>query len=329
MQLTLPFLEKVALKKLGAKERANASSLILALDMYGARFGLDQPHRLAQFLAQVMHESGAFTWDREIWGPTPAQQRYDIRTDLGNTPERDGDGKKNMGRGPIQLTGGYNISKFYDWCVQEGLRPPDFRANPDKINTDPWEGLSAIWYWAVGNPTGKSLNRYADIGDVEMVTKKVNGGLNGFDDRLRYLARVSLALLGYPPEKLEKYQAAKGLEVDGICGPKTRAALHTDLMALTPGAAASPKTQVAPVVEEKSVAVTPPELDKPVEKTSGFWERIGSISMAGGGLGALVFGDWRVTAAAFGGIVVIGLIGLVFHARIIAAVRAIKAGIEA
>ena len=184
--LNLAQLDKIAGKKV---DGANAVSFLSAFNTYGLRYGMTLPHREAQVLAQVMHESGAFRWDREIWGPTPAQERYDIRTDLGNTPERDGDGKKNAGRGPIQVTGVYNIGRFYEWCVKQELNPPDFRKNPDLINTDPWEGLSVIRYWSAGNPTGKSLNRYADIGDVEMITKKVNGGLNGFDDRLRWSFR--------------------------------------------------------------------------------------------------------------------------------------------
>src|SRR5690606_6017794 len=123
-------------------DRANIASVVGALDTFGKRIGLDQPHRIVHYLAQLMHESGRFRYDREVWGPTPAQERYDTRTDLGNTPERDGDGYKNRGRGPIQLTGGYNIGEFEDWCVEMFGRSavPRFRDNPDLINTDPWEG---------------------------------------------------------------------------------------------------------------------------------------------------------------------------------------------
>ena len=82
----------------GRVNESNLASVLVALDKYGDRFGMDRPHRLTQYFAQLMHESGDFRYDREIWGPTAAQQRYDTRTDLGNTPEKDGDGYRYRGR---------------------------------------------------------------------------------------------------------------------------------------------------------------------------------------------------------------------------------------
>ena len=70
MKLTYDTIAKAARK---VPDRANANALIVALNQYGERYGLLVPHRLAQFLAQVMHESGEFRYDREVWGPTPAQ----------------------------------------------------------------------------------------------------------------------------------------------------------------------------------------------------------------------------------------------------------------
>ncbi len=84
-----------------------------------------------------------------------------------------------MGRTGMQLTGKANYQAFYDWCVERGFNSPDFVANPDLVNTDPWEGLVPLWYW-----DSRNLNRYADQGDIETITKKVNGGMNGFDDRV-------------------------------------------------------------------------------------------------------------------------------------------------
>ncbi len=91
----------------GKVNESNLTSVLVALDRYGDRFGMDRPHRLAQYFAQLMHESGDFRYDREIWGPTPAQQRYDTRADLGNTPEKDGDGYLYRGRTGMQLWQGH------------------------------------------------------------------------------------------------------------------------------------------------------------------------------------------------------------------------------
>lgn len=311
-----------------APNPANANSVVVALDRYGALFGLDQPHRLAEYLPQLMHESADFRYDREIWGPTAAQKRYEGRKDLGNTEP--GDGKKFAGHTAMQITGRDNTRRFRDWC-RKFIDPkaPDFLEHPDLMNTDPWEGLGPIWYWAVGNPTGQSLNRYADQGDVENITVKINGGRNGFTDRLDYLVRVSLVMLGFAPTDVRGFQKQAGVKIDGDPGPKTRAALHQALVRLTVPLDRADDVQAAPVVEEKPVAVTPAELDKPIGKTGGFWERIGQL----GGLSAIAgftwLGDWKVILAITGGLVVLTVVGLVFHARIIATVKEIKAAVTA
>lgn len=66
-------------------------------------FGIDTPARQAAFLAQIGHESGGLHWLVEIWGPTAAQRRYELRQDLGNN--QPGDGLRFRGRGLIQITG--------------------------------------------------------------------------------------------------------------------------------------------------------------------------------------------------------------------------------
>lgn len=249
MQITAAQIAKIAG---GRPDKSNINSIVIALDEYGPRTGLDKPHRLAHFIAQLAHESGRFKYDREIWGPTAAQRKYEGRKDLGNTVK--GDGKKFAGRGPIQITGRSNVKRFHAWCTKEGLAPPDFVTDPDLINTDPWEGLSAIWYWAAGNPTGKSLNAFADTNDIEMITRRINGGLNGFDDRVALYTRAALVLAGYEPIDVKAFQTdaqkagllPKGKEqLDGVAGPKTRAAMHMRLAQEHPAVnvSASPVTE--------------------------------------------------------------------------------------
>lgn len=114
---------------------------------------------------------------REIWGPTPAQLRYQGRADLGNL--RPGDGRKYMGRGLIQITGHSNYMS-----VRDGLRiylpnVPDFEQSPELLEVPVWAAHSAGWFWAV-----RGLNELADSGAFMSITRRINGGTNGYDDRL-------------------------------------------------------------------------------------------------------------------------------------------------
>lgn len=198
----------------------------MGLAEYGPRASLNQPHRLAHYVAQVMHESGAFNHDREIWGPTAAQKRYEGRKDLGNTVK--GDGSKFRGRGLIQITGRANRRAFTKWARQIDPKAPNFEANPEAVVTDPWEGLGPIWYWDSGNPDSRSLNRYAGDNNIEMVTRRINGGLNGYADRLSWYTKVALVLLGYGAKDVKRFQKdhPDAGQADGIAGEKTRMALH-------------------------------------------------------------------------------------------------------
>jgi putative chitinase len=241
----------------GTPNASNLNSVLLALNNYGHGVDLDNRVNLSHFLPQLLHESGSFKYDREIWGPTKAQKGYEGRKDLGNTQK--GDGSKFRGFGPIQLTGRNNVTKFYKWCLKKGFSPPDFTKQPSQIATDPWEGLSAIWYWDAGNPEGKSLNRYAQDNNIIMITKRINGGLNGFDDRLMYYGRVALVLLGYGVSKAEiiKFQKAhpEAGSADGVIGDKTRMALHSALSGANPFKEVREVEVVKEVEVEKEVAI--------------------------------------------------------------------------
>lgn len=252
-----------------APNESNMKSLRTSLDLYGSKFNLDAPQILPQFLCQWMHESGSFKYDKEIWGPTPAQKRYEGRKDLGNTQK--GDGKKFMGRTAAQLTGRANYAAFTKWCREnvKDREVPDFTKNPELINQDPWEGLVPIWYWVYGNPERKSLNKYAQDNNIEMITQRINGGKNGLGDRMDYYVRCALVLLGYSIGKtpaalktaLTKFQKERKLEVDGIAGAMTRQELHIALGGKNPFKEVVKVNK--PVAVDKPVAVVAEDVKKP------------------------------------------------------------------
>lgn len=133
-------------------------------------FGISTPERQAAFLAQIGHESGGLHWSSEIWGPTSAQKRYEGRLDLGNTEP--GDGFRFKGRGLIQTTGRANYEATGDALGVDLISDPVQLAQPELA------ARSAAWFWA-----DRGLNELADAGEFERITKRVNGGLNGYAER--------------------------------------------------------------------------------------------------------------------------------------------------
>ena len=143
---------------------------------------LDSGLRLAHFIAQTGHESMGFGRFTEIWGPTPAQTRYEGRADLGNV--NPGDGYRYRGRGPIQITGRSNYRRYGQMI---GV---DLEGNPD-LAASPAVGIQiACAYWLASR-----LNAAADRDDIEAVTRLINGGLNGIADRRARLAAAKGLLL--------------------------------------------------------------------------------------------------------------------------------------
>ena len=146
-----------------------------------ARYEINTPLRRAHFLAQIGHESGRLRYCREVWGPTPAQQRYEGRADLGNI--HPGDGPRFLGRGLIQLTGRSNYSQ-----ASQALGV-DFIGQPKLLESPEYAALSAGWFWH-----SRGLNRLADSDAALAITKRINGGTNGLEDRLKLLERAKRAL---------------------------------------------------------------------------------------------------------------------------------------
>lgn len=146
-----------------------------------ARYQIDTPLRQAHFLAQIGHESGRLQHTREIWGPTEAQKRYEGRKDLGNTEP--GDGSRYRGRGLIQITGRANYAKA------SAALGPDFVAKPELLEEPEWAPLSAAEFWC-----RNGCNELADKDDVVALTRRINGGTNGLDDRKKLLEKARKVL---------------------------------------------------------------------------------------------------------------------------------------
>lgn len=147
-----------------------AGVFVSALNTAMNRYAIVGPLRVAAFIAQVGHESGQLRWVREIWGPTAAQASYEGRADLGNIVA--GDGSKYRGRGLIQITGRAN----YAACGEAlGL---DLINNPQLLELPQHAAISAAWFWST-----RALNTLADQGKFVTITRRINGGLTGQDDR--------------------------------------------------------------------------------------------------------------------------------------------------
>jgi putative chitinase len=139
---------------------------------------IDTPRRQAHFIAQLAHESGSFVYAEEL----ASGDAYEGRADLGNTQQ--GDGRRFKGRGLIQLTGRANYTAYGKALGR------DLAADPTPVATDPALAVdAACWFWET-----RGLNGLADADDVERVTRRINGGLNGFADRQAYLRRARFFL---------------------------------------------------------------------------------------------------------------------------------------
>lgn len=152
------------------------------------RFGINTLVRLAAFVAQIGHESGSLAHVRELWGPTDQQRKYeppsDVAASLGNdTP---GDGFRFRGRGLIQITGRSNYEQVGAGLGVDLIRQPELLEQPE------FAVSSACWWWQ-----SRGLNQIADINSEDSyrrITLRINGGLNGFPDRLERWERAKKVL---------------------------------------------------------------------------------------------------------------------------------------
>lgn len=154
-------------------KRAQVELLYPHLEPATNRFHIDSPRRLAAFIAQVAHESGALVYMAEI----ASGETYEGRAELGNS--QPGDGKKFKGRGGLMITGRAN----YRECG--GTLGVALDVYPELAERPEYFWKIAAWYW-----NSRALNRFADTDSFGAITKRVNGSYTHLDERIGYWLRA-------------------------------------------------------------------------------------------------------------------------------------------
>ena len=147
------------------------------INQYAEEFEITTPRRMAHFLAQIAHECCEFRYTEEL----ASGKNYEGRKDLGNTHE--GDGVKYKGRGCIQITGRANYQAYKEYCGYDVVSHPELLTRPVGAIR------SAMWYWQ-----RHGLNTQADMDAFTTITKRINGGVNGYASRQSYLMKAKQAL---------------------------------------------------------------------------------------------------------------------------------------
>lgn len=200
--LIAPEFERVVLhsmlaNRLPRSRQRRAGEFAPALAEEFAKAGIVTPLQVGHALAQLLHESAFFHYTEEVWGPNKWQRKYDTRTDLGNTPERDGDGKLYKGRGLIQLTGKDNYRAFDAWLREERGDTSDVVSNPQLVGQLPYAVTSATWYLtecadSLKYATGDTAH------DVARVTKTINRAKLHLKERIARFCEVMVAIRRLP-----------------------------------------------------------------------------------------------------------------------------------
>ena len=140
------------------------------------KYNIDTSLRQSHFLAQIIHESGSFQYKVEL----DSGLAYEYRADLGNTQK--GDGPLYKGRGFIQLTGRANYTHYGLYLNEDLVNHPELVATKYPADV-------SGWFWA-----NHSLNALADADNVNAITRMINGGYNGLQDRIFYLQKAKSVL---------------------------------------------------------------------------------------------------------------------------------------
>jgi putative chitinase len=163
--------------------KASIPLVVSSFNEFSDKYQVNTGLRIAAFFSQVIHESGSFKYTKEI----ASGSAYEGRKDLGNIVP--GDGVKFKGRGLIQITGRLNYG-----ALSKSICGDDHTLlnNPELLETYPYAMESAFWFWDT-----RKLNPLADISYLKTITKRINGGLNGWAERLTNYDRIC-DVLGLP-----------------------------------------------------------------------------------------------------------------------------------
>lgn len=178
------------------------NGLSLWMNKWFPEFDIDTKGELCHVLAQLAHESDSFNAMEEY----ASGQAYEGRIDLGNTLK--GDGIKFKGRGPIQVTGRKNYSLM---GVRAG-NPRKFIIDPSLLATPEWGIWSACIFWTengllpISNmedtdkiPYKRRVNdtqkEILMLSPIEFISRKVNGGINGLDQRIKFYERAKSIII--------------------------------------------------------------------------------------------------------------------------------------
>lgn len=156
---------------------ATIEKIVDIINQYAPEFEITTPRRMAHFLAQIAHECAEFRYTEEL----ASGKDYEGRKDLGNT--HPGDGTRYKGRGCIQLTGRANYAAYRDYCGYDVVSQPELLARPVGAIR------SAMWFWQ-----RMGLSTQADMDAFTTITRRINGGVNGYASRQGYLAKAKQAL---------------------------------------------------------------------------------------------------------------------------------------
>ncbi len=185
------------IKEATCSSSVNAAKFMNYINDACTQFNINTPIRQLCFLAQVGHESGGLFYTEEL----ASGAAYEGRKNLGNT--QPGDGVRFKGRGLIQITGRANYKTVGDALGADFIKNPTALGgkNVTKCTEDQlkYAALSAAWFWnsrklsdlADTIDISKAIDSGANLAAFQAITKKINGGYNGLNDRLnRYKAGV-------------------------------------------------------------------------------------------------------------------------------------------